>query len=152
MALKETLVSDMKAALKAGDANAAGLVRLLIAALKNKELEKRAKTGDETLSEEESIKIVQGEAKKRREAIALFKTGGREDLVKKEEAELTLIARYIPKLMGKDETATAVREYLARTKPANLPTAMKGVMQELKGKADTAIAAECVKAHFSSSS
>lgn len=148
MGLKENLQSTLKSAMKSGNVEETEVVRLLIAAIKNRELEKRAKMGEETLTEEEAMKVLQSEAKKRREAITLFRNGNREDLAKKEEAELAFIGRYLPKLMSKEETESAVRAYLLGAKPADFPSAIKGVMQELKGKVDTAYAAECVKKYF----
>ena len=87
--LKEKLQNDLKAAMKAKDAQKLSVVRMLMSAIKNKEIEKMA-----PLTEEELQKAVAKEIKNRRKAIELFKQGNRQDLVDKDEAEIKILEPY----------------------------------------------------------
>lgn len=144
MELKGKIAADLKEAMKAGDAFRVGVLRLLTAAIHNKEIESRAKTGSEVLTQEQALQVVSTEAKKRKEAILIFKSGKRDDLADKESRELGLINAYLPKQMDSVETERAVREILAREKVVEFGQAMKIVMGELRGKADAKLIGEIV--------
>src|SRR3989344_6324482 len=145
MGLQTTIKEDLKAALKEGNSEKVGVLRLLSAALHNREIEKRAKGSSETLTEEEVIRVFVQEAKKRREAMEAFLRGKREDLVRKEAAELEIIKKYLPPEMGKDEVERAVEDILTRNGAADFAGGMRAVMGELKGKADAKLIADAVK-------
>jgi uncharacterized protein YqeY len=136
----------MKTAMKAGDSGKLTTLRGLISVLGNKAIEKRAKTGkEEPLSDEEVTSALLTEAKKRKESIEVFKTGGRTDLADNEAKELVVIQEYLPKQMSSDETEKAVLAVLEKSGAKEFGPAMKLVMAELRGKADAALVTEIVK-------
>jgi uncharacterized protein YqeY len=140
------LQEDLKTALKSGDGKTAGVLRLLISSLHNREIEKRGRSSSDALTNDEVLAVLQSEAKKRKESIELFTKGNRADLVDQERAELAIIERYLPKQMTEQETRTAVAHILAVLPPgAAFGAAMKAAAAELKGKADNALVAKLIK-------
>jgi len=145
MSVKGKLENDLKDALRARDAERTSLARLMIAQIKNREIEKRSKEGTtDELSDEEVFEVLRRELKKRREAIELFKKGGREDLAGKEEREIGLIALYLPPEMGREEIEQVVERIIAGGS-SDFNSAMREAMKELKGKADGRMVGEIVK-------
>ena len=148
MKLQEQLRIDLTAALKAGDQKTAGVLRLLISSLHNQEIENRTKTGNlAPLTDEETIVVLQREAKKRREAMELFRSGNRSDLEARERDELPVIARYLPASMESSEVQGAVSRIL-KDFSGDFGAAMKAVMAELKGKADASLVSKFVSEHL----
>jgi len=146
MSLVERLTSDMKAALKAREELRLTVLRSLIATLNNKAIEKRAKTGkDEILTDEEASQALMTEAKRRKESAAAFTNGSRQDLADKELAELVIIEAYLPKQLSKEETEAKVVAILAKLSIKEFGPAMKAVMAELRGQADSKLVTEIVK-------
>ncbi len=146
MSLKTQLMDDLKNAMKAGDSNKVGVLRMLNAALKNKSIDKKAKGLPEELADEDIMDALAKEAKKRRESIEAFVTGGRPELAEGEKAELAIIEAYLPKQMSETEIRAAIDSVFATlSDPKNLGAAMKAVMAELKGKADTQLASRIVR-------
>ena len=145
MNLKEQISKDIKSALKAGDSFTAGVLRMVVAALQNKSIEKRGKGEEEELTQEEILEILAREAKKRKEAIELYKQGDRQELADNEEKELAIIEKYLPQQMSKEEVVEIVLAIIEKNKPENFGEAMKLVMAELKGKADGKMVAEVIK-------
>ncbi|HCX45401.1 TPA: glutamyl-tRNA amidotransferase [Patescibacteria group bacterium] len=145
MNLKEQISEDIKNALKAGDSFTAGVLRMVVAALQNKSIEKRGKGEEEELTQEEILEILAREAKKRKEAIELYKQGDRQELADNEEKELAIIEKYLPQQMSKEEVVEIVSAIIEKNKPENFGEAMKLVMAELKGKADGKMVAEVIK-------
>jgi uncharacterized protein YqeY len=141
--LTERITDDMKAAMKAGNAARVGVLRMLLAAIKNQEIEARTK-GKEALAEEDVLRVLEREAKKRREAAELYEKGGRGDLAAQEKAEAGLIAQYLPS-QASDEEIVAVIARLKSGGANDFGTLMKGAMQELRGKADGARVGAAVK-------
>jgi hypothetical protein len=142
MSLSERLKIDLNAALKNGAKERTGVLRLLIAEIHNKEKEKPA--GGQILSDEETLAVLRREAKKRKEAIELFRRGNREDLVKKDEAELAAIEEYLPKALNADEIK-AVLDKLFASGLKDFNSLMREAMKELKGRADGKAVGELVK-------
>jgi len=101
---------DMKDAMRAKDADRLGSIRMLISALKNKAIDLRR-----DVTEEEILEIMATEAKKRRESIDLYTTGERPDLVAKEEADLVIIAAYLPEPLSEAEVVKMIEEIIAET-------------------------------------
>jgi uncharacterized protein YqeY len=101
---------DMKDAMRAKEADRLGSIRMLISALKNKAIELRR-----DVTEEEILEIMATEAKKRRESIDLYTTGERPDLVAKEEADLVVIAAYLPEPLSEAEVVKMIEEIIAET-------------------------------------
>ena len=147
--LREKLAEDLKTAMKSADPKTVGVLRLLISAINNKAIEKRTKTGSDVLTDDEVLQTLNGEAKKRKESVEIFIKGNRADLAEKEKGELEIIQNYLPKLMNREETEKAVDRILASAAPKDIGLAMKEVMKELRGKADSAIISELVKQKIS---
>ena len=143
MSLKDKLVADRKERMKAKDAPALDCIRMVLAAIKNKELEKRAELADADV-----MAVLQTLAKQRQESIDMFTKGGRAELAAKEEAELKLIQSYLPQQLSDGELATLVAEALAGTgaaKPADLGRVLKALGPKVAGRADGRRVSEAVK-------
>ncbi len=145
MELKERIASDLKLALKSGDNFKLGVLRFLSAAIHNREIDAKAKSGSGTLSEEEVQKVLLAEAKKRKEAIEIYLSGGRGDLAEKEACELQEIRVYLPKELSPEEIEKKVREIAGRVGSKDFGAVMKAVMAELRGQADAKFASEIVR-------
>ena len=104
MNLFDKIQSDMYSAIKARDAIKSKTLRVVIAKLKDKKIEKR-----DDLSESEELKVLQSLAKQRKESIKMFKDGGRDDLVEQESKELQIIEEYLPKMMTDEEIKNVVK-------------------------------------------
>ncbi len=144
MTLLETLRNDITVAMKEGDAERREALRFVMAALHNREIEKRGKSDTRPLSDEETVDVLQRELKKKRESIALFRRGGRADLASKEEREIRIIECYVPASLGKGEILRLIAA--ARAKGiTEFGLLMKDVMGEAKGRADGRLVAELLK-------
>lgn len=130
----------MRAAMKARDQARVSALRMLMTAVKNAEVERRHE-----LSDEEAIEVVAKEAKRRRESIEMFRTGGRADLVDKESAELGVLESYLPAGLSEQEIRSLVDEAIAETgaaSPKQMGEVMKALMPKVRGRADgTAVSA-----------
>ena len=134
MSLIETLNSDLKDSLKAGDKARVELIRGLKSDIKYKEIEKK-----HPLSDEEALAVLNAAAKRRKDSIEQFRNGGREDLAAKESAELEMISHYLPKQLSDEELAKIVAETMSALgpgAPTDLGKIMKEVMPKVKGLAD----------------
>ncbi len=135
--LKEKLNNDLKDALKNKDEIRVSVLRMVLAAISNKEIDTRKK--DVGLSDEEVAEILSKEAKKRREAIEGFRKGGRDDSAAREKAELEVVSAYLPEEMSDEDVLRIVKDGVREAGAAGVEDfgkAMKIVMQTLKGKAD----------------
>lgn len=144
MTIAERLAQEATAAQKAGDGGRLGTLRLLLAAMQNREIEKRGKGSAGPLSDDEMTDLLRREAKKRREAMELYAQGRRDDLRAKEEAELAVIAGYLPAEMSRADIVVVVKR-LADGGTKEFSTLMKAAMADLKGKADGKVVSEVVK-------
>jgi uncharacterized protein len=134
MDLKKKLEADYRQAMKAGDKLKVSTIRLVLAGVKNEEIDKRAE-----LSEEEMLTVLAREARKRKESIEEFGKGGRQDLVDKEQRELTIIEEYMPEQLSEDEVSDLIDKVIAEvgaTSAGDLGKVMGKLMPQLKGKAD----------------
>jgi uncharacterized protein len=134
--------NDLKDAMRARDQEILGTLRMLVAAVKNKKIE----IGRD-LNEEEVIAALKSEVKKRKDSIESYKSGNREDLAEKEQAEIEILSKYLPEQMGDEEVKAAVKkvaEEMNATK-ADFGKVMGKVIAELKGKADGAQVSRIVK-------
>src|SRR5262245_45526017 len=141
--LKAEIAENQTAALKAGDKVRLGTLRLLSAAIKNREVE----VGHD-LSDDEVREIVVKEAKKRRESIEAYGDAGRTDLVEQESAELKILEPWLPAQLSDGELAKLVDEAIASTGasgPGDMGKVMGAVMKQAKGKADGKIIQAKVK-------
>jgi len=144
--LLSLLQSDLKAAMRAGDERRTGTLRMALAAIHNREIEKHAKGA--ALTPEDVADTLAREAKKRKEAIALFTQGGRKDLADTEAAELAILTAYLPPEASDEEVRQAVTAALAAVKPASekdFGKVMGAAMKTLKGTADAERVTKAVK-------
>ena len=129
MALKDRITEDMKTAMRAGDKERLAAVRLLLAAIKQREVDERI-----TLDDGQVLAVIEKMIKQRREAIAQFESGGRSDLVAKESAEIAVLQGYLPAQLTAAEVDALVAEAIAATGAASIKD-MGKVMGFVKPKA-----------------
>jgi hypothetical protein len=130
MALMETITNDLTASMKAQDAARTSVLRMAKAALKNREIDKRA-----PLDEAEAVKVVQGLVKQREDSAQQFRQGGRPELADKEEAEIAVLRAYLPQEASDADIQAAVDAALAETganSPKDMGKAMKAALARLQ--------------------
>ena len=135
MGLREQLREDLKAAMRAQDATRRGTIRMLEAAIKNAEIEKRG----QALEDPDILAILQRQLKQRRDSIEQFERGGRKDLADIERAEIEVIQAYLPEQLSEDDIEAAAKRIIGQTGatgPGDRGKVMGPLMQELRGKAD----------------
>ncbi len=141
MVKTETIENDLKQAMLDKQADKVSVLRMLVAGIKNARIEK-----GEDLNEEDEIKVLKKEAKKRTEAIEIYKKAERNELAEKEEKELQVIKKYLPEEMGAEKIKEIVLEMKAAGELGDdFGSAMKAVMGKLKGGADGKLVAGVVK-------
>lgn len=143
--LQQQINEDLKTALKAGKNFEVGVLRFLTSVIHNKEIEKYREKKTYELTDEEVLNILLTEAKKRKESILMFEKGGRQDLIDKEKSELSIIEKYLPKQLNKEEVEKIIDGILKRTQAKDFGSAMKEAMKELKGKADASLISALIK-------
>lgn len=151
MALKETILDELKNAMKNKDAGRLQVLRSLKAKILEKEISER-KGGESDISDEQVLEVLMKAAKQRKESIDSFEKGGREDLVEKEKAELAIIEEFLPQMMSEDEVRTAVKEQIEKMGASDMSDMGKvmGVMMgKLKGKAEGSLVSRVVKEELS---
>ena len=134
MDLKAGLQEAAKAALKSGDTIRLSTLRLLLAAVHNEEIRLRRELGAEEIQ-----RVIATLAKQRSEAIELYRKGGRDDLVQKEEAELKILQQFLPQPLTEQEVQAIIRETIAELSASgiqDLGKVMKQVMPRVSGRAD----------------
>jgi uncharacterized protein YqeY len=150
MSLYETITSDLKTAMKAGDQTRVDTLRFALAGLNSFQKDKQAKEPDAKITDEETVIVLQKDVKRRKESIELFKQGKRDDLVAKEEADLAIIAAYIPKELTREEIEALVNGVIAAGAGAGAAPDFNSVMREtmklVKGRADGKAVGEVIKA------
>jgi uncharacterized protein len=129
MALKDRITDDMKSALKAGDKERLGTIRLALASIKQREVDERI-----TLDDAQVLAVLDKMIKQRREAIVQFQTGRRADLVAKETAEIAVLQGYLPAQMSEAELDELIAQSIAATGAASVKD-MGKVMALVKPKA-----------------
>lgn len=143
MHLKAQLQEDLKAAMKAGDADRRNVIRMTITALKNAEVDKRGE-----LTEEEAVAVLTAEAKKRRDSIAEAESAGRSEVAAQERLELTILESYLPRQLSRDEVMAEARAVIAEVGAGGLKdmgNVMRALMPRLKGRADGRLVNEVVR-------
>lgn len=146
MSLEKQLMEDMKLAMKARKKLELETIRILRAQIKTASIDKK-----DDLTDSEMAQVLQKEAKKRKEAIELYKQGNREDLVKKESAELEIISKYMPEQLSDKELDSIIKETISALQVSNekdMGRVMGAVMPRVKGKADGKIVQQKVKDIF----
>lgn len=129
MALKERITEDMKTAMRAGEKDRLATIRLVLAAIKQREVDERI-----TLDDTQVLAVLEKMIKQRKEAIAQFEAGGRADLVAKESAEITVLQTYLPAQMSDAEIDALITEAMAATGASSVKD-MGKVMGVVKAKA-----------------
>ena len=127
--LKERITEDMKTAMRAGEKDRLATIRLVLAAVKQIEVDERI-----TLDDARMLTVLEKMVKQRKESIAQFEAGGRADLVAKEAAELTVIQAYLPAQLSESELDALIAEAIASTGAATIKD-MGKVMGVVKAKA-----------------
>jgi len=133
----------MKEALKAGDQIRLSTLRLLLAAIKNEEIAQGREATDEDV-----VTVVRRQMKQRRESVEAFRQAGREELARKEEAELAILNTFVPQQLSEEEIRQIVKEVLDQlpeTERNNFGRVMGATMSKVKGKADGNLVAKVVK-------
>ena len=128
MTLKDRINEDMKAAMRAKEAARLSTLRLLLAAMKQKEVDERVQLDDVMV-----LGILEKMVKQRRESIDMYRKGGREELAAAEEAEVAVIERFLPAQLGEDETKAAIEAIKAEIGATGMKD-MGRVMAELKAR------------------
>ena len=144
MPLKEQLSEDIKAAMRAKEGEKLSTLRLISAAIKQKEVDERIE-----LTDAQVLAVIEKMIKQRKDSITQFKAGGRQDLVDKEEAELAILSAYMPAQMSEAEVAAAVDAAVAAcgaAGPQDMGKVMAILKPQLAGKADMGAVSQLIKA------
>ena len=149
MSLKEKITEDMKTAMRAKDSERLGTIRLLQAAMKQKEVDERVELDDVAV-----VAIVDKLIKQRKDSITAFEGAGRQDLADKEKSEMAVLQAYLPERMSAEETLAAVKAIVAElgaelgraVGPGDMGKVMGVVKTRLAGKADMGQVSAAVKA------
>jgi uncharacterized protein YqeY len=143
MTLKERITEDMKAAMRAKEADRLSTIRMLLAACKQKEVDERVVLDDAAV-----IGIVDKLIKQRKDSIAAFQQAGRTDLVDKETAEVTVLTAYLPQRLSANEITAEVAAIVAElgaAGPGDMGKVMGAAKAKLAGKADMGQVSAAVK-------
>jgi uncharacterized protein YqeY len=146
MSLKDKITQDMKDAMKSGDKDRLGVIRLILAALKQKEVDERI-----VLDDAQVLAILDKMLKQRRESVLQFTQGKRQDLVDKEEAEIKVIQAYMPAQLSEAELDKLVAEAVAESGATSIKEMGKvmGILKpKVAGKADMAAVSARIKARL----
>ncbi len=148
--IKDTLQKDMITAFKAGEAQKKSVLSMTIAAIKNKELDKRGKLSKEgvaqeevdaksQLTDDEAMDVLMAETKKRKESAELYRVGGRPELAEQEESEAEILKAYLPTQLGDEEVRAQVQATiteLGATDMKDMGKVVGAVMTKLKGQTE----------------
>lgn len=143
MSLKQRINDDMKTAMRAKEADRLGTIRMLLAAVKQKEVDERVELDDLAI-----VAIVDKLIKQRKDAAQQYEAGGRADLAEKEQAEITVLEAYLPQRLSADEVAASVKAIvveLGASGPGDMGKVMAVVKQRLAGQADMGQVSAAVK-------
>jgi uncharacterized protein len=144
MALKERITDDMKAAMRSGEKERLGAIRMITAAIKQREVDERI-----TLDDTQVISVLDKMIKQRKESIVQFKAGNRQDLADKESAEIILLQGYLPAALADAEIDALINEAVAATGAASIKDmgkVMAIIKAKAQGRADMATVGAKIKA------
>jgi uncharacterized protein YqeY len=147
MSLKDRIQEDMKTAMRSGDKDRLGTIRLIMAAVKQREVDERI-----TLDDVQLLGVLEKMGKQRRESIAQFQAGGRADLVAKENAELDIINAYLPAQLGEAELDALISQAISETGAASIKDmgkVMGLIKSRAQGRADMSTVGARIKARLS---
>jgi uncharacterized protein len=148
MSIKDTITEDMKTAMRNKESDRLLTIRMLQAAIKQKEVDERI-----TLDDAQVIAIVDKLVKQRKDSITAFESGNRQDLADKEKAEMVILQAYLPQRMSEDEVKAVVKAIVAElgaSGPGDMGKVMGAVKAKLAGKADMSQVSSAVKAALTS--
>ncbi|WP_164162240.1 GatB/YqeY domain-containing protein [Stenotrophomonas maltophilia] len=143
MSMKQQLTEDMKAAMKAGEKHKLGVIRLINAAIKQREVDERIELDDTAV-----IAVLDKMVKQRKDSVSQFEAANREDLAEIERAEIVVIEAYLPAKMGETEIVAAIQAAIAETGasgPADMGKLMGALKPKLAGQADMGLVSKLVK-------
>ncbi|MBK1614193.1 glutamyl-tRNA amidotransferase [Rubrivivax gelatinosus] len=143
MSLKERITEDMKAAMRAKDSERLSTIRMLQAAIKQREVDERVVLDDAAI-----VAIVDKLIKQRKDSVTAFEQGGRPDLVAKESAEIRVLEAYLPQRLSADEIGAQVAALVAElgaTGPGDMGKVMAAAKARLAGQAEMALVSAAVK-------
>ncbi len=143
MSLKQQLTDDMKAAMKGGDKHSLGVIRLINAAIKQKEVDERIELDDAAV-----IAVLDKMVKQRKDSVTQYEAASRENLAKVERDEIVVIERYVPAKMGEAEILAAISTAIAQTGAsgaADMGKLMGALKPLLAGQADMGLVSKLVK-------
>jgi hypothetical protein len=146
MSLKQQITEDMKAAMRARETARLGAIRLLLAAMKQREVDERIELNDADV-----VSIIEKMLKQRRDSISQYKAANRQDLVDVEEFEVTVLQGYMPQQLSEAEIASAIAEAIAATGaagPQDMGKVMGVVKSKLAGRADMGKVSGLIKAQL----
>ncbi|HEY0886621.1 MAG TPA: GatB/YqeY domain-containing protein [Ramlibacter sp.] len=146
MPLKQQLTDDMKAAMKGGDKDTLGVIRLVNAAIKQREVDERVELDDAAV-----LAVLEKMVKQRKDSVNQYEAAGREDLAAVERAEIVVIERYLPAKLGEAEILAAIDAAIAETGasgPADMGKLMGVLKPRLAGQADMGQVSALVKKKF----
>jgi uncharacterized protein YqeY len=146
MTLKTRITEDMKAAMRAREAARLSTIRLLLAAIKQREVDERKE-----LTDADIVGVIDKMVKQRKDSIAQFEAGKRQDLADAERAELAILETYLPQRLGEAEIDAAIDAAIARTGasgPSGMGKVMGALKSELAGRADLSAVSAKVKARL----
>ena len=148
MSLKERITEDMKASMRSGDKERLAGIRLVLAAIKQREVDERIQLDDTQV-----LAVLEKMIKQRRESIAQFEAGARADLVAKESAELAVLLAYLPAQLSDAEVESAIRAAIASTGAASMKDmgkVMAAVKPQVQGRTDMGALSTRIKGLLSS--
>ena len=143
MSMKQQLTEDMKAAMKAGEKHKLGVIRLINAAIKQREVDERIELDDTAV-----IAVLDKMVKQRKDSVSQYEAANREDLAEIERAVIVVIEAYLPAKMGEAEIVAAIQAAIAETGaagPADMGKLMGALKPKLAGQADMGLVSKLVK-------
>jgi uncharacterized protein YqeY len=147
MSLKERITDDMKAAMRSGEKERLGVIRMITSAIKQREVDERI-----TLDDAQVLSVLEKMIKQRKESLVQFQAGNRQDLVDKESAEITLLQGYLPAQLSDTELDALIQEAITATGASSIKDMgkVKGLIKgKAQGRADMAAVGAKIKARLS---
>jgi uncharacterized protein YqeY len=144
VSLKDRITEDMKASMRSGDKERLGGIRMVLAAIKQREVDERIQLDDSQV-----LAVLEKMIKQRRESITQFEAGGRADLVAKESAELSVLQAYLPAQLGDAEVESLIRAAIASsgaTSMKDMGKVMAAVKPQVQGRTDMGVLSTRIKA------
>ena len=146
MPLKDRITDDMKAAMRSGEKERLGVIRMITSAIKQREVDERI-----TLDDSQVLSVLEKMIKQRKESLTMFQAGNRQDLVDKESAEITLLQGYLPSQLSGSDIDGLIGEAIAATGAASIKDmgkVMAIIKAKAQGRADMAAVGAKIKAHL----